>query len=85
MNGLDITAPSTIVKGLAIHRFSGHQIQILGNATTGVVIAGNHIGTNLAGTAALAHPNANTFSSGIAISGDPTTTESVPMEMVTTI
>ena len=51
VNGLTIAAPTT-VRGLVINRFAGHGIQVsVGGATS--VIAGNYVGTNVAGSAAL--------------------------------
>ena len=51
INGLTIAAPTT-VRGLVINRFAGDGIQVnAGGATS--VIAGNYVGTNAAGTAAL--------------------------------
>ncbi len=51
VNGLTIAAPTT-VRGLVINRFAGHGIQVsVGGAAS--VIAGNYVGTNAAGSAAL--------------------------------
>ncbi len=52
-NGLQITASSTTVKGLAIGGFSDAGIVI--SSATGVTIEGDFIGTNAAGTAAVAN------------------------------
>ena len=53
VNGLTIAAPAT-VRGLVVNRFAGHGIQVsVGGA--GSVIAGNYVGTNVAGSAALAN------------------------------
>lgn len=61
VDGLNITAGNTTVKGLAINRFSGSGIEFSLNG--GNVVAGNYIGTNLAGTSSLAN------GSGILING----------------
>jgi hypothetical protein len=47
-NGLDIDAPGSVVRGLVINRFR-HGIQ----ATGGVILEGNFIGTDVSGTQAL--------------------------------
>ena len=62
-NGLTIASAGggTTVRGLVINRFTGSGINI--NGSSGNVVAGNFIGTNAAGTAALA----NNF--GIIIAG----------------
>ena len=51
-SGLTIAAANTTVKGLVINRFSGNGIVL--NADT-ATIQGNYIGTNVAGTSALAN------------------------------
>jgi titin len=49
--GLSIAAGSSTVRGLCINRFTGHGIKL--EQAGGNTIAGNFVGTNLAGTAAL--------------------------------
>ena len=52
-NGLTIQVSgdlaTTTVRGLVINRFSGDGIQVFGGPSTGIVIAGNFIGTDAAG------------------------------------
>jgi parallel beta-helix repeat protein len=50
-SGLRITGDNTTVRGLVVNRFSSDGISIAGG--TGHVIAGNYIGTNVAGSSAL--------------------------------
>ena len=50
-NGLTIATSNSIVRGLAINRFSGAGVLISGNNAFNNQIAGNYLGTNLAGTA----------------------------------
>jgi parallel beta-helix repeat protein len=45
-NGLDISSPNNVIRGLSIHRFQGNGIWINGSSTTGNVIKGNYIGFN---------------------------------------
>lgn len=49
-NGITIVAPNSEVRGLAINRFQGSGIFILGAAATGNRIVANRIGTNADGT-----------------------------------
>ena len=51
VNGLNINAGSTTVKGLVINRFTGSGIAVQGNGRN--VIVGNYIGTDLTGEVAL--------------------------------
>jgi hypothetical protein len=51
INGLSITAGSSVVRGLVINRFSGNGINITTNG--GNIIEGNFIGVNQSGTADL--------------------------------
>jgi titin len=53
INGLFINASGTMVRGLAINRFSGNGIYIYGTAATANLLQGNFIGTDAAGTADL--------------------------------
>jgi uncharacterized repeat protein (TIGR01451 family) len=54
INGLNITADNSTVRGVVINQFQGHGIDISGGAS-GNVVAGNYIGTNVLGSAALAN------------------------------
>jgi uncharacterized delta-60 repeat protein/CSLREA domain-containing protein len=47
VNGLRITAGDSIVRGLAINRFAGSGIELVGGAAT--VLEGNYIGTDVTG------------------------------------
>jgi CSLREA domain-containing protein len=47
--GLEVSASNSVVRGLAINRFSGDGIQISGPDTTGVEVRGNFIGTDATG------------------------------------
>jgi CSLREA domain-containing protein len=61
---LDIQTSNSVVKGLVINRFSGHAIVIFpdaDNLLTNVRIEGNFIGTNPAGTSALANSGAAVY------------------------
>ncbi len=53
VQGLDITAANSTIRGLVINRFERNGVQITGAGATGNVVEGNFIGTNVAGTAAL--------------------------------
>jgi CSLREA domain-containing protein len=55
--GLNVLASDSVVKGLVINRFSGIGIEIapFGDLVTNVKVEGNFIGTNAAGTSALAN------------------------------
>ncbi|HEY7502375.1 MAG TPA: FG-GAP-like repeat-containing protein, partial [Vicinamibacterales bacterium] len=68
VNGLLIVAPNTIVRGLAINRFSGAGISLQNSGATGIVIESNMLGTDPTGT--IARPNGL---SGIFV-GSPNTT-----------
>ena len=48
--GLDVRAPGSVVRGLAINRFSSYGILVCGDSVTGVKIEGNFIGTDPTGT-----------------------------------
>jgi len=52
-NGILITGSRSTIPGLAINRFGGSGIFILGNAATGNSVLGNFIGTDVNGTADL--------------------------------
>jgi Ca2+-binding RTX toxin-like protein len=52
-NGILITGSGSNIRGLAINRFRGSGIFILGNAATGNSVLGNFIGTDVNGTADL--------------------------------
>lgn len=60
-SGLIINAPSCVVRGLVINRFSGNGIVINGN---GNFIEGNFIGTSASGTFALGNTQDGVFISG---------------------
>ena len=50
VHGLLINAPGSMVRGLAINRFSGNGIAIFGAEATGNLVQGNFLGTNVDGT-----------------------------------
>ncbi len=50
VHGLLINAPDSVVRGLAINRFSGNGIAIFGAGATGNRVEGNFLGTNVTGT-----------------------------------
>ena len=52
-NGILITGSGSTIRGLAINRFRGSGIFIVGNAATGNTVLGNFIGTDINGTADL--------------------------------
>ena len=52
-NGILITGSGSTIRGLAINRFGGSGIFILGNTATGNSVLGNFIGTDVNGTADL--------------------------------
>jgi len=52
-NGILITGSGSTIRGLAINRFRGSGIFILGNTATGNAVLGNYIGTDVNGTADL--------------------------------
>ncbi|MEG4348662.1 SdrD B-like domain-containing protein [Microcoleus sp. LAD1_D3] len=52
-NGILITGSGSTIRGLAINRFQGSGIFILGNTATGNSVLGNYIGTDPNGTADL--------------------------------
>jgi hypothetical protein len=52
-NGLIISAANTTVRGLVINRFGHAGIELSGPSATNDIVAGNFIGTNTLGTAAL--------------------------------
>ncbi|MEG4555730.1 DUF4347 domain-containing protein, partial [Microcoleus sp. F6_C1] len=52
-NGILITGSGSTIRGLAINRFQGSGIFILGNTATGNSVLGNYIGTDANGTADL--------------------------------
>jgi hypothetical protein len=68
-NGLEVTASNSTIKGLVINRFFDNGVQIDSSGATGNKIEGNFIGTNAAGSAALANGNA-----GVDIFAAPNTT-----------
>lgn len=51
VNGLDITAGNSVVRGLVIIRFDGTGIALSGNG--GTLLEGNYIGTDVSGSAVL--------------------------------
>ena len=57
-SGLVMTAPSCVVRGLIINRFSGNGIAVTGN---GNIIEGNFIGTNATGSFALGNGQDGVF------------------------
>src|ERR1043166_1960093 len=63
-DGLNIQADNCTVQGLVINSFPGNAIDVSSN---GNVIAGNFIGTNTAGTAAL--PNGSQGQGGVILNG----------------
>jgi hypothetical protein len=52
-NGLIISAANTTVRGLVINRFGHAGVELSGPSATNDIVAGNFIGTNALGTAAL--------------------------------
>ncbi|MEM9893128.1 MAG: right-handed parallel beta-helix repeat-containing protein [Actinomycetota bacterium] len=48
-NGLDVNAPASTVRGLAIGNFDRTGLEVSAGSTAGTVIAGNHIGTDASG------------------------------------
>ena len=54
-NGFNILSAGNVISGVVINRFGWDGIYIGGSGATGNIIAGNHIGTNVAGTAALSN------------------------------
>ncbi|HXG68863.1 MAG TPA: HYR domain-containing protein, partial [Blastocatellia bacterium] len=60
-NGLEINAGSSVVRGLVINRFNGHGVVLGGD---GNIVEGNYIGTNVAGTLALANALDGVFVTG---------------------
>ncbi|MEO6064924.1 MAG: right-handed parallel beta-helix repeat-containing protein, partial [Lysobacterales bacterium] len=67
-NGLNVASANNLIRGLAINRFGGRGVSITSLAG-GTTVSGCHVGTDAAGTAALA--NAGT---GIFIAGSPSNT-----------
>jgi len=61
INGLTVTASNSIVRGLVINRFNGSGILISGAIALGNEIIGNYIGTNTAGSTALANGSYGIF------------------------
>src|SRR5262249_4114078 len=51
-SGLTMTGGNSTVRGLVVNRFGGNGIQLLSSNN---VVAGNYVGTDVAGTAALAN------------------------------
>ena len=49
VDGLRVTAGGTTIRGLVLNRFSGDGIEL--NGSSGNIIQGNYLGTNVAGTA----------------------------------
>jgi parallel beta-helix repeat protein len=64
-NGMTLLAGSSTVRGFVINRFSGFGVRI--DSGSGNIVAGNYIGTNMAGTS----PGPN-FSNGIVVFGPST-------------
>src|SRR5262249_59063606 len=60
-NGLTINTGNSLVRGLAINRFSGHGIVLAGD---GNILEGNFIGTNSIGTFALSNAMDGVFING---------------------
>src|SRR5262249_30405413 len=54
-SGFTITAAGSTIQGFVINRFSTAGILIRGASATGNTVAGNYIGTDASGTAALAN------------------------------
>ena len=65
-NGILITGSGSTIRGLAINRFRGSGIFILGNAATGNSVVGNSIGTDPNGTADLGNAG-----SGVVVDNAP--------------
>jgi CSLREA domain-containing protein len=59
-NGLEINAPGSVVKGLAIHRFGGHGIVLFALAS-GTKIEGNFLGTDDSGAQGLGNGDDGIF------------------------
>ncbi len=57
-DGLVLATRDSTVQGLVINRCGGHGLVIIGPTSTGNKVQGNHIGTNAAGTSALANGGA---------------------------
>lgn len=57
------TAGSSVMRGFVINRFSGNGI-VLDSGSSGILIEGNYIGTNIAGTAASPNGTAANIDSG---------------------
>ena len=55
VNGVEITAANSTVRGLVINRFALNGVLISGSGATGNLVEGNFIGTNVAGSSALAN------------------------------
>ena len=55
VNGFTITSANNVIQGLVINRFSASGVSITGTGATGNTIAGNFIGTDAAGSVALAN------------------------------
>ena len=51
-DGLEVEASNTVIRGLVINQFDDDGLDV-DDGLTGIVIEGNYIGTNVAGTAAL--------------------------------
>ncbi len=60
-NGLTVTAGTSVIRGLVINRFSGSGLVLQGGSN---VVDLNYIGTNVAGTSALANGKAGLLISG---------------------
>ncbi len=61
IDGLNITAGSSTVRGLAVNRFSGDGIALFGSGATGNLVEGNFIGTDTTGTIARGNGSGSTF------------------------
>jgi parallel beta-helix repeat protein len=57
VDGLTITAPDSVVKGLVVNRFGDDGVVAIGLDASGNRIEGNYIGTDTAGTADLGNSN----------------------------
>jgi hypothetical protein len=67
--GLDVAAPNTVIKGLAIRGFLRSGIKTSGEATTGVKVEGNFLGTNASGTSGQGGDGVSIGSAGTTVGG----------------
>jgi hypothetical protein len=52
-DGIRITGPDSVVKGLVLNGWSRHGVEVIGSGASGNRIEGNYVGTNANGTAAV--------------------------------